>query len=327
MDAPALAAYLKTRLRDAEGDWQRLVEAMYRHLVDQPFEQIVDRQRVRTLAGSYLNARRMEDLVRVAVTAAVRPAVEEARVDAEPIGRWVPEEAQKALEDFAAEEGLVDGAWVEQLFAQEAAEELLAETLYQALKDFSTLVPRVLQNILPSGLGRLAGFAATAGGKMFDEVERVLDGEIRRFLEKGTRKALDQAAAFAAQNLDSPTAREGRRNMVRFALQKTGQFHVERLTDDRIARLEAIARTTLVHIAERDETSAVVDRLVEQVYSVHQGRTLKEVLAVVGVESDPAFDDWARATWPVLSAAVETPEVQAWIDDLAAGFFASAPNP
>lgn len=317
MDAPRLAAWLKDRLRNAEDDWQRLLAAMYRHLLDQPFETVVDRTRLRALIDAHLGAARAETVARLAFQAGVRPAVEAGRTDAEPVGRWMPDEAQTRLADLVAQPGIVGEAWVEQLFAQDAAEELLAETLYQSLKDFSTLVPRILQKVLPSGLGRIAGFAASAGGKVFDEVERLLDGEIRRFLEKGTRKALDRAAGFAAQNLDSPTGLQARRNMVRFVLSKSGQFHLERLTDARIDELEAIATATLAHIATRDETPTVVDRVLDRIWKAHQGRTIREVLESVGVRDEPPLDAWASATWPVMQRALRAPELERWIDGLA----------
>ena len=292
MDAPRISAWLKARINRAEPDWQRLLGAMYRHLLDQPFDQLVDKVNLRAVIDRHLEAERATALARLVFRGAVRPLVDEGRRDNEPIGRWLPPDAHQKLEALAAEPGLIGRAWVEELFSQSAAEELLAEVLYQSLKDFSTLVPRVMQKVLPSGLGRIAGFAASAGGKVFDEVERLLDGEIRRFLEKGTRKGLDRAAAFAAQNLDGPTALEGRRNMVRFVLAKSGQFHLEPLTDPRIDTLESVAEAAATHFGTREETGAVVDRFLDRIWSTHQGRTVREVLASVGVEEEPPYDDW-----------------------------------
>ena len=37
--------------------------------------------------------------------------------------------------------------------AMEAMEELVADTLYRTLRDFSTLVPRIVQSVMPSPLG------------------------------------------------------------------------------------------------------------------------------------------------------------------------------
>ncbi len=321
MDAPTLAAWLKARLSSAEDDWARLLGAMYRQLLATPADQVVDRQKVRAVIEQHLVAQRVEDLVRVGFRVGVRPTVAAGRDDERPVGRWMPEEAQRRLAALAGQPHLVGEVWIEELFKQDAAEELLSETLYQSLKDFSTLVPRILQKVLPSGLGRLAGFAANAGSKMFDEVERVLDGEIRRFLEKGAGKALDRAARFAAQNVDSPTMVEGRRNMVRFALSKSGAFHVERMTDDRIDELEAIAELTAAHIATHEETAAVIDRLADRVWAAVDDRTVGEALDAAGITSEPPFEAWAAATWPALRTALQTPEVEAWIDDLAREFF------
>ena len=317
MNAPELATWLKQRLGTAESDWHQLVGAMYRHLLDQPFDKVVDRGHLRALVDTHLDEKVAEMAVRLVFQAGVRTAVAEGHADQEPVGRWMPEAAQTRLMDYVATPGFIAEAWVQQLFAQDAAEELFAETLHQSLRDFSTLVPRILQKVLPSGLGKLAGFAASAGGKVFDEVERLLDGEIRRFLEKGTRRALDRAAGFAIQNMDSPSALEGRRNMVRFVLSKSGQFHLDGLTDARVDELESIAIMTAHHIATNDETKKVVDRLFDQMWQAQQGRTIREVLASVGITEEPPFDDWARVTWPVLRTAIEAPAVQQWLDGIA----------
>ena len=156
---------------------------------------------------------------------------------------------------------------------------------------------------------------------MFDEVERLLDGEIRRFLEKGTRKALERAAGFTAQTLDAPTGIEGRQNMVRFALRKPGQFHVEPMTDARVEELQAIASLTAAHIAQLDETRAVVDHALDRALAGMQGRTFGELLKSAGVTSAPPFEEWAQATWPIVRTAFEAPEVQRWIDQVAEEFY------
>ena len=327
MDAPGLAEWLKNRLRNAEDDWRGLLTGMYEHLLTAPFERVADRAALRALVEETMEVERIRVLVKAVFEAGVRPAIVEGRADGEPIGRWMPEDAQRRLEALVADNKLINEAWIEQLFAQEAAEELAAETLYQSLKDFSTLVPRVLQKVLPSGLGRLAGFAANAGGKVFDEVERVLDGEIKRFLEKGTRRALDRAARFTSQNMDSPTAVKGRRNLVRFVLSQSGQFHVEPLTDERLDAIESIVLATAAHAVARDEARTVVDRVVEKIWSAHSGRTVGEVLSSVGgLVDDPPLDAWARATWPILREALDAPAVDAWLDQMAAEFFAT-PTP
>ncbi|MEO1336292.1 MAG: hypothetical protein AAFV29_11645 [Myxococcota bacterium] len=323
MNADVLAEWLKQRLRDSQDDWSRLFAAMYRHFLTLPVDQVIDRDALKTAVEAQLSPERMEDFIRAAFTVGVRPAVEEGRADDAPVGRWMPDDAQQQLVAFAGQKELIDPRWIEELFAQEAAEELVADTLYQSLKDFSTLVPRILQKVLPSGLGRLAGFAASAGGKVFDEVERVLDGEIRRFVEKGTRKALDRAASFASQNLDSPTAAQARQNLVRSALDKTGRFHVDRLTDARIDALQAMAQATGVYMVQRDEWAEVIDRVVDRAWTQTENKTVAEVLEAVGVQQEPPLDAWAAATWPLLRAALDAPEVDRWVDELAQQFFES----
>lgn len=325
MQAPQIAAWLKNRLSHAEDDWRRLLGAMYAHLMQQRVSELTDRAHIGRLLGEMIEAERLEDGARLVFRAGLRPAVREGRKDPEPVGRWIPAEAQARLADLIADEGLIDEVWVRELFAQKAAEELLSETLYQALKDFSTLVPRVLEKLLPSGLGKLAGFAANAGGKVFDEVERVLDGEIRRFLEKGTRKALDGAARFAAQNIDGPTAVDSRRSMVRFALGQSGQFHTRPATDARLDALEAVAVATARHVAERSETKTLIERCTDEIWTAYGPKTLGDALKELGIEGEPPLDAWAQATWPMLKRAIEAPDVQAWIDELAAEMVQAQP--
>lgn len=324
MDAPQLAAWLETRLTSeaAEADYRALLEGVVTRALGQPLEAVLPRARFVDALIVHLDGARLADGARFAVREVITRAVEEGRADEAPIGRWLTEPAQARLLDFAARPGWVDRAWVDQLFQEKAMEALVSDTLYRALVDFSTIVPRIVQgivqNVMPSSLGKLAklGGKATGGvaGRVVDEVEKRLEAEIRKFLDRGTRRALESAAAFCVERLDSPETAAAQRHLVAFALGRSGAAHVRPLDDETLAALEGVAVAAAESVAAHDELAPLVRRVVGRFYEARGGVPLADALRAAGVDPDRlAVDAWAEATWPAVRGAFEAPEVKAFL--------------
>jgi hypothetical protein len=323
MDAPSLANWLQTRLTSqaARGEWSRLLAAAVEHALERPLAELLPEAQLWPAVEAHLEAPRLVSAARLAVREGLTRAVAEGHLDGAPVGRWLSEEATRGLLDLVARPGWIDPAWVERLFQEQAMEALVSETLYEALRDFSTLVPRIVQGVLPSGLGKLAKLGGMAtggvGGRVLEEVERRLEGELKRWLEKGSRRALEGAATYTRERLDSPEAVQARVDLTRFALEQTGAFHARPLDGEILAAIEAVAASAAAAVGARPERLEVARRVMGRLYAERGGAPLRAALAEAGVQVDLPVEAWAEATWPAVVGLFEVPEVQDFLQTLA----------
>lgn len=323
MDRRALADWLKTRLTSeaAETEYRELLGATIEQALARPLEAWLPEATFRAALDAHLTPAHLEQGARFVVRELLTRLVAEARADEAPVGRWLTEAAKADLLTLVAQPGWIDRAWVERAFQEQATEAVVADTLYRALKDFSTLVPRIVQGALPNVAGRLAKLGGIAtggvGGRVMDEVEQRLEAEIKRFLEKGTRRALEGAATFAADRIESEEAIASRRGITEFALAQTGAFHAAPLSDARLAEIEGLAVTVAVGAAAREERAALLDRVVGRFYAERGAQPLSEALAAAGVEGPLPHAAWAQATWPAVRQLFEVPAVDAFVERLA----------
>lgn len=321
-DDEALVAELQGWLRgrlageEARKEWRRLVEASWNHLLCTPLQTVVPQQEATALFESYLDAARIRDLILPGVRAIVPAVMARMRRDTEPVSRWVPQEAQEELKRLASAPGLIHDDWIRALFRQEAVEALMADALYRGLRDFSTILPRIILGLLPTS--RLPGFggAGAMGKKILEEFEKRLEPEIKSFLAGGTQRALTRAAEFAIQKKDGPQSVKARTDLIDFALAHSASFHVQAITDERIASAEPIAEAIAQRIATREESKTILREELEYLFRLHGSRPVGDILDTIGIRSTPDFDAWAAATWPAVLAYLRVPETGAWLDGL-----------
>ena len=314
---------MRTRLTSdaAFGEYQALLEASVTHALGRPLSAALPEATFRAALDAHLTPAHLEQGARFVAREVLTRLVVEARADEAPVGRWLTDEVRADLLRLVAEPGWVDRAWVERFFQESATEAVVADTLYRALRDFSTLVPRIVQGVLPSAVGRLAKLGGKAtggvGGKLVEEVEQRLEAEIKRFLERGTRRALEGAASFAADRMESEEAVASRRGLTEFALAQPGAFHARPLTDAQLAEIELIAAAAAVGAAAREERVALVDLVVGHFYAERGGQPLAEALREAGVEGPLPVAAWAAASWPAVRGLFEVPEVDAFLERFA----------
>src|SRR5262249_7753157 len=148
-------------------------------LLARPLEDVFPTDAARALLEAHFTPERFADVVRPIVRGIVFRSVHDLRNDAQPLRRWIPDDAYRTLLDLVAAPGRVQEPWVRAIFRQRAVEEVLSDTLYKALVDFSTLIPRLLQSYMPSALGKLAKLGGLGAGgmgiRMFEEIEKRLE--------------------------------------------------------------------------------------------------------------------------------------------------------
>jgi hypothetical protein len=311
VNAEALARFLKDRLSSdrTKEDWRLLLEGGWQRLMEMPLSSFLGEE-VDRAVEAHLGKEQILVAVRPAVRLWLAKIVEHSRDDDRPLGRWVPEDAKAKLLELVARTDFVDPRWIEHLFAQKAIEDVLTDTLYRALRDFSTIVPRLVASLTPSIIGKISN-------KITVEVEKRLEPEIKKFLDKGGRKALDGAARFTIDHLDDPVSIEARKNTLLFALQQTPAFHVSRIDDRTIALIDEVAEKIALSVSESADARTIAKAVVDRVRAKHGTDPVRAWLRTIGVEHAPPFDEWAAVSWPYLQAILASDACEAFLERLA----------
>jgi hypothetical protein len=251
------------------------------------------------------------------IVAGVAPVViAELRGDDQPVGRFLPPEAREKLHEALARPGLVHPDWVRAMFRGEAAEAVLNDALYRALKDFSTLLPRLMVKVSPVGrLGVLGGAGAFAE-KLIEELEKLIEPEIKSFLANSTERVLGRAAEFTIAKIDDPASIEFRATFVDFMLSKSPAFLLEAASDELIGDMGAVVELSARYLAEAPEMHAGIHGWIDRVMDYSSDKTLGEVLQLEESAARPPIDALADATWPAFIAVLASPQAQAWMDTL-----------
>ncbi|MBW2421648.1 MAG: hypothetical protein JRH19_24120 [Deltaproteobacteria bacterium] len=319
----ALKDWLRTRLTEGtrpREEWRELWESSWEHLLATPVRELIDREALEELVDRLADPEFASELLRPRAAGGARGIVAELQQAEQPVERLLPLEARERLERAVARPGLVHPDWVRAVFHGEAAEAVLSDALYRALKDFSTLLPRLMVRISPMGRFGLLGGASAIAEKLIDELEKLIEPEIRAFLAESTGRVLERTAEFTISKLDDPTLIEFRSNLIGFMLSKSPGFYLQAVDEELLEELGAIVALSARHVAGMPEAREQLDRWMDRALAQLEGKTLSELLQLEESEArlpiDTLIDALAAATWPLFTAVLAGPRAQAWMDAL-----------
>ena len=319
MNDPELKAWLRRRLVDdprAEADWRRLFAGTWVQLQETPLSVLIDEARLNASIDATLAADQLSGLVRPVLRQVLSSTLEQNREDEQPLGRFVDETARDRLHALLSRPGLVHPDWVRAVFRGAAAEAVLNDTLYRALRDFSTLMPRLFLKLSPMGrLGKIGG-AGMIAGRIVEELEKLIEPEIKAFLTGGTQKMLERTADFAIQRIDDPASTEFRRDLADFVLSRPPAFHVQPLSDEVLEEALDIAEAVVRAAVEKEELRTELRRVLSAQIGRWGQQPLREVLAELGATTRPPLEAWADALWPSVKVFLAAPELGTWLDEL-----------
>mgnify|MGYP006285891643 CR=1 FL=1 len=324
MNPTELAGWLQARLASEAGaaDFRALLAAGVEAALDAPLEVVVPETAFARALDQVLSEPTAVAAARAADPLFFAPIAERTREVEEGLGHWLDESAKERLERLAQRPGLVDPEWIDVLFSQAATEQLFADTLFRALDDFSEAVPKVVQEMTPAALGRIASRlgGATSGvrDRLRDEVRRRLEPEIRRFVEAATRRLLDGAAQFLKRTIDGETALEARRNLLRFGLERPVSGYARQVDDELRAELTHVAEAVVSPEANRRALrEALLD--VHRQWLAEEGRaSLREVLARHDITLEVDAAALTDACWPFVQRLLAHPDTHRVLEQLSA---------
>lgn len=237
------------------------------------------------------------------------------RAENEPIGVYVPEGARKKIDELLGRPGIVPEKLLRQVLEQDAVEELLRDTLYDALKEFNEKVnpffaewglSGILKKLSPIGFGALS----RSMDNVRTEFDKRLDPEIRKFLQGFSRRSLRKLADTAVARADAPKSVALRRAIAAWTWEQPVRDIVAHVGDGEATLAHEVASEVAKHVASMPSVRKRRRELLSAFIKAHGDRTVGELLATFRVTARPDFAAIARATWPAVRAVLRSAPVR-----------------
>ena len=309
------------RVRLTEGDrpreeWRELWAAGWQHLIRTPVEYLVDPRAVADLADRLAESQFLIEVPTPLLHRVLRAAIESLREDDEPLRRSMPDEVHRRLREAVARPGLIHPDWVHATLQGEAVEAVLNDMLYRVLKDFSTLIPRMMTKMPSLGRFSLIGGAGALAERLIREVEKLVEPEIRAFLADSTGRVLENAAEFTIARIDDPAQLEFRATFFDFVLSRSPAFLLANVDEPLTEDLELAVGATLRHLSQDPKARQALRDGIERGIRSCAGKTVGEVLELGAGSPAPPIDALADASWPAFRSLIESPFAERWMDSL-----------
>jgi hypothetical protein len=309
--------------RAAEALWRDNLEALYDAILAVPVGRLLHPRTTSDMVESALSPEVIANGARPAARLAWILLLGQLRDDKRRIGEYVSDEGREALEELAARPDVVPERLIREVFEDEAAREVAADLIYDALREFQDKVnPFFAEWGLPSLLKRLGPFGLGGMGKAFDslrgEFEKRLEPEMRRFLASFTGGGVRRAASYIIDHAGDRAFVGMRKRILQWVLDQTVAGTIASAGESLLNRGQEIGEEIAAHAAGLDSVRARRRLVVEQLVALHADQPLGEALAQYGITARPDFDLAARFTWPFVKAALSSEAGKAWLAALTA---------
>ena len=318
-------AFLEARLvsAEAEADWKKSLGPIVADLLAIKVGDLASPQHMADAADALFTPEAVERTVRPLARHIVNVVIHELRAEKGTVGARVPAATKKRIDQLLERPGLFPDRLVRALSEEDAVEEVMRDTLYDALKEFSEKVnPFTADWGLPGLLKKLGPFGM---GKGFDSMradfEKRLDPEIRKFLQGMSRKSLRKMVEFTIAKADEPRFIAVRKRLVGWMLEQE-IASLSRSTDVEVVLLgQDIALDITAAELSRGGFRERRRAMIEAALVARKDRTVKEALDELGVGLVLDVDTLATATWPMVRAALGAPAVRAWLEGIVGEFY------
>lgn len=307
---------------EAEALWRENIEALYDAVMSEPVGQLLGARTTADAVEAALSERAIEDAYRPASKLLWILLLGQLRDDKRRFGEYVADGSREALEEIATRPDVVPERLLREIFEDDAAREVAADMIYDALREFQDKVnPFFAEWGLPALLKRLGPFGLGGMGKAFDslrgEFEKRLEPEMRRFLTTFTGRGVKRAADYAIDHAGDRAFIALRKRLVRWLLDQTVAGTVASAGEPLLHRGVEVGSDIAAHAIALDSVRVRRRLIVEQLVTLHAAQPLGEALAQYGITARPDFDLLARLTWPFVRVALSSDAGARWLGRLA----------
>ncbi|MBI5504443.1 MAG: hypothetical protein HY899_06555 [Deltaproteobacteria bacterium] len=321
-------AFLEERLvsRQAREDWIQAFRDGYQELLGVRIRDVLEPAVIAAGLHRILTADAVRTFFAPLVRDVHREVLASLKADGTRVGDYVPAKARHAIDALLDRDDLIPEALVRKIFEQQAIEDAIDDTLYEALTQFNTSVnPFFADWGLPAILKRMpfgGGLILTSMEAMRAEFDRRLEPEIRKFLAAFSRRATGELSELFITRSGDPRFIELRKNLVAFLYsQSLGELLGG--IDEKASGAGGIAvEHVVLAVLQRDRRGEGLRRALEKFVEGQGDSTFRQWLERIGATGRPDLDACAELLWPHVEAAVRSPLVRDFLRRITAEFYA-----
>jgi hypothetical protein len=323
-------AFTKARLLSDTGraELRKNLEAGFAAVMKRPVKELFVADDVVAFVEHLVSEPVLVHTVRPILRTAILLEAGRLREEPLPAKAYVSSEARASIEKLLERPGIVPAAFVRQLVTHRAFERVMSEVLDDALKQFGgKMNPFTAEWGLPSLTKKTGAFSLGLGAvlKSFENVqqefERRLEPERKRFLSAFARTALGTVADMIVRGADDPPMVELRKELLAWVLEQPTSELAANWSERNVELGEQIGHELSKHVLGLEATKRRRRATVEMLLGAHGSQSLEEALSKYGARIEPAFDAIVGLLWPTLRVALDTPAVEAWLDEVVGGFW------
>jgi len=135
-------------------------------------------------------------------------------------------------------------------------------------------------------------------------------------LASGSQKAIRRACDFTIEQADSETSIQMRRNLIRFAAERSLSFHFSVLNKRDFEALLVENVNYLHKIHENPRLNNFISQGISKLYQSNQSSSVADLLGAFTLELGQYIDVFSDLSWPILKNTLDSEEIQTWLDGL-----------
>ncbi len=314
----------------AKSEWVQNVRLVGQALLQERVDRLVDLPRITRLLEESLAPATLEHVVAPLVTAFRADVLAWAKKESLPLGHFVPTTARGHVDAILEGKNLVPEAFIRAVIEHEALEGVMREVLHDTIREFNDKmnpfssefgIISMLKKMMPLGFGAVS--------KSIDlvraEFEKRLEPELVKFLNTVSKRALGKMCTMTLDKWQEPEFITLRKSVAAFLYDQPLGAFVANVDETAIQHGQGAAHATLLHLSTLTRATELRNEILRSLLHRFGTRTLREVFDELKVDPTLPYEAFGEASWPIVSAALASPPVQAFLDALIEEFWATVP--